>query len=219
MDPIHGSIGITELENRVLKSSEFQRLRYIRQLGNTHFVFPSAVHNRFSHSIGTMHLASKIFVALFRDHMDNEEVITLQKYFRLAALTHDIGHGPFSHLFEKISLNKWGKCKKFEEDHLLIDKIYQDKEILSKDLNHEFLSYLIIRSLFDNLNIDDYKGIEICQILNPAYKLSGNLHSCLNSVCEIIGSSKVHSLVKCLNACINGPFDVDRFDYRGFTGP
>lgn len=95
-DPLYGFIEITENEKAVIDSPPFQRLRGIKQLSTSYLVFPSAEHSRFSHSIGTMYLAGKIAERLGLDE-DKTEIL------RLGALLHDIGHGPFSHLFDRIS--------------------------------------------------------------------------------------------------------------------
>lgn len=93
-DCVYGFIGVTEKELKIINSPAFQRLRYIRQLGNTYLVYPSANHTRFEHSIGVMHLAGKMAEKL---KLDVEEI----ELVRISALLHDIGHGPFSHSFER----------------------------------------------------------------------------------------------------------------------
>ena len=59
-DAVHGDIELTELECRVIDTPQFQRLRKVRQLGASYLVFPSAVHTRFEHSVGTLHVAQRI---------------------------------------------------------------------------------------------------------------------------------------------------------------
>lgn len=94
-DSINGNIPITELEKEILEYPQFQRLRRIKQLGFTSLIYPGANHSRFEHSIGTMHLASKLAVEL---GLDDDEV----QLVRLAGMLHDIGHGPFSHVSESV---------------------------------------------------------------------------------------------------------------------
>ncbi|WP_339025257.1 HD domain-containing protein [Spiroplasma endosymbiont of Agriotes lineatus] len=99
-DSIYGNINVQEsVIIALINSKEFQRLRRILQLGGGQFVFPSAVHNRFSHSLGVYYLIDKIFKNSSFDNVSNEEK-TLTK---IAGLLHDLGHGPFSHSFEKVS--------------------------------------------------------------------------------------------------------------------
>lgn len=96
-DPIHRYIRFSQAEKDVIDSAAFQRLRRIRQLAGAHLVYPSAQHSRFEHSLGAMHIAGLACESLLaKGHIDNAEVV---EEIRLAALLHDIGHGPFSHLF------------------------------------------------------------------------------------------------------------------------
>jgi HD superfamily phosphohydrolase len=95
-DPLHGPIGITLKELEVIRTRAFQRLKNIKQLGTANFVYPGANHSRFEHSIGTMHLTSLVLNRLRDWDTSKEQTI------RLAALLHDIGHGPFSHTFEEL---------------------------------------------------------------------------------------------------------------------
>ncbi|MFQ5815435.1 MAG: HD domain-containing protein [Candidatus Hydrothermarchaeaceae archaeon] len=94
-DPIHGDIFLTELEMRIVDSLEFQRLRRIKQLGMTYLVYPSANHTRFEHSLGAMHVASRVAERL---QLPKDDAIKL----RVAALLHDAGHGPLSHTSEEL---------------------------------------------------------------------------------------------------------------------
>ncbi|MGI9010662.1 MAG: HD domain-containing protein [Nitrososphaeraceae archaeon] len=99
-DPIHKYIRITDLEKKLIDTEVFQRLRKIRQLAGAHLVYPSAQHTRFEHSIGTMHLAGLAAETLLdKGYITYKEDV---ESLRIAALLHDIGHGPFSHLFEEV---------------------------------------------------------------------------------------------------------------------
>ncbi|MDE1861319.1 MAG: HD domain-containing protein [Thaumarchaeota archaeon] len=102
VDPIHGFINVYNHEVPVIDCPVFQRLRRIRQLAGAHLVYPGAQHSRFEHSLGTMHIAGLASMMLEeKGQLDSDMVDNL----RLSALLHDIGHGPFSHLFEEV-LNK-----------------------------------------------------------------------------------------------------------------
>jgi HD superfamily phosphohydrolase len=97
-DPIHKFIRFTELEKKIIDSNVFQRLRRIKQLAGAHLVYPAAQHSRFEHSLGTMHVAGLAGEHLFSMGVIDKESI---QELRVASLLHDIGHGPFSHLFEE----------------------------------------------------------------------------------------------------------------------
>lgn len=104
-DPIHGFIGITETEAKIINSLPYQRLRRIKQLSGGHFVYPTAEHTRFGHCIGVMYLAGlsgrRLLGRLGLGDQKLQEV-------RIAGLLHDIGHGPFSHVFEEVLIEKRG---------------------------------------------------------------------------------------------------------------
>ncbi|MFW5700501.1 MAG: HD domain-containing protein [Cyclobacteriaceae bacterium] len=116
-DPIYNLISFNKKEDepliKILNTPEFQRLRRIRQLGLSGYTFPTSVHDRFSHSIGVAYLVEELYNSL--NVPDSIEVITpegdkeilnkkqLKLLLKLAGLLHDIGHGPFSHAFEKVT--------------------------------------------------------------------------------------------------------------------
>ena len=104
LDPIHGSIELNPAEVAVLDSAAYQRLRSIKQLGFSEFSFPGATHNRYLHSLGVCHLAGRAFDSIFRRFgIANDSVRKrLRQTVRLAALLHDIGHGPLSHTTEEV---------------------------------------------------------------------------------------------------------------------
>jgi HD superfamily phosphohydrolase len=105
-DPVHRYINFSAIEREIIDSPIFQRLRRIRQLAGAHLVYPSAQHSRFEHSLGTMHIAGYAGESLLRKgFIDGEDDV---QELRVAALLHDIGHGPFSHLFEEVLVSKCG---------------------------------------------------------------------------------------------------------------
>jgi len=103
-EPVHGFIHFNELESALIDSEPFQRLRYLHQLGISYLIYPGGTHTRFEHSLGTMHLGSKIFDQI----ADDEDRDYWRQMVCFAALAHDLGHLPFSHVGEKRLLGKRG---------------------------------------------------------------------------------------------------------------
>ena len=101
-DPVHGSIHITNETIPIIRHNFFQRLRNIKQLGFSEYVFPGATHTRFLHSIGVMHIGYQAFNTLFKGKLNSSEVIRLRETFTLGCLLHDIGHAPLSHSTETV---------------------------------------------------------------------------------------------------------------------
>jgi len=98
-DPVHGFIKIpSDLIYDLLEHPIFQRLRRIKQLGLTHYVYPGATHTRFQHTIGAVHLMSQAITHLRQ--RDTEISPEEEEAVLIAILLHDIGHGPFSHALE-----------------------------------------------------------------------------------------------------------------------
>ena len=133
-DPIHGFIKLSDTEKRLIDTQVFQRLRRIRQLAMTFLVYPGALHTRFDHSIGVMHVAGRICTKLRELNsikICDDEIDQV----RLAALLHDVGHGPFSHvseyLLDKYAPDAADKDKVREKIHekITVDIIRVDSEI------------------------------------------------------------------------------------------
>lgn len=97
VDSIHGDIHLNDTELAVIDTGSFQRLRQIKQLGMGHVTYPNATHTRFAHSLGTLGIMERVvkLEGISLDDKDKEDI-------RLAALLHDVGHYPYSHLMENI---------------------------------------------------------------------------------------------------------------------
>lgn len=110
-DPVHGFIDVSGDELKIIDSAPFQRLRNIRQLATTYLVYHGAEHTRFGHSIGVMHLTSRVFDSVINknptlfssDEKENcARVAWYRQLLRIIGLTHDLGHAPFSHASEEL---------------------------------------------------------------------------------------------------------------------
>ena len=102
-DPVHGYIKMTEVERELIDSPFLQRLRRIHQLAGSYLVYPGALHTRFEHVIGAMHVAGLIAESLTQASEMDEGMV---QEVRVAALLHDVGHGPFSHMYEEVLSEK-----------------------------------------------------------------------------------------------------------------
>ncbi|MCH8323499.1 MAG: HD domain-containing protein [Thaumarchaeota archaeon] len=169
IDPIHDFIRVSGPELKIIDNPIFQRLRRIRQLSGAHLTYPGAQHTRFEHSLGVMHISGQAGQALQEKGILKKDDI---ENLRLAALLHDIGHGPFSHLFEeilqekrKISHEEMGKriILKTEIGDLLSKSGY-DKKFITKlafgdsklQFMNEIISGMLSADMMDYLLRDGY---------------------------------------------------------------
>ena len=125
-DPIHGFIELSAWEKAIIDHPAFQRLRRIRQLGLSELIYPGTTHTRFEHSLGVMHIGTKMFHILqakCRDFLINELNFNTSGFdrdktiIRFACLLHDIGHSPFSHAGEDIMPTKSDGAHYTHEDY------------------------------------------------------------------------------------------------------
>jgi HD superfamily phosphohydrolase len=136
-DPILGYIYVTEAEKEIIDSYPVQRLRRLRQLAGAEYVYPGANHTRFEHCIGVMHLAGLMVENPYLSQLFSEEDYQM---IRIAALLHDVGHGPFSHVFEHLlvkflhktheDINVWIVQKSELKD--IIGKLGFDPDLMAK---------------------------------------------------------------------------------------
>ena len=189
VDPIHDFIRVYDHELKIIDNPIFQRLRRIRQLSGAHLTYPAAQHTRFEHSLGVMHIASQSGQAL------NEKGIlksTDIDVLRLAGLLHDIGHGPFSHLFEEVIQQKKFSHEDFGKEIILkseigdtLSKNGYDKRLVTKiafgdsklQYMNEIISGALSADMMDYLLRDGYfTGAEHAQIDHKRITQSLDVH-------------------------------------------
>lgn len=219
-DPIHGSIFISELERKLIDSAAFQRLKNIKQLGNVYQVFPGATHTRASHSIGVMHVAGLLFDSIFEKAFKSENpgvldaIKSIRKIVRLAGLLHDLGHGPYSHLFEHVYMT--AQVSELSADLKVPDSWLKAKfreSYFDSKLEHENYSYAMISWLSNNLKVT-IPAQDICSLLDDRFDCSKEFMKELEVITtEVYGCDSLDSLKQCLKSILSGEIDADRIDY------
>ncbi len=183
-DPVYGGIPLTDLEVQLLDTPIFQRLRGLKQLAFTNYVFPGADHSRFSHSLGVLFIMGLMTDFLKQNfNLSQDDVVKL----RTAALLHDIGHYPLSHLGESVygfiedSKNADTLIPDAEDSQLTNgNKLYQLASYHSKTAHHEHLgAYIVennteIKTLLENHELNP---VEISSIFTGQVGSSNNLYS------------------------------------------
>ena len=144
-DNIHGYITLNRVESRILETPYYQRLRWIRQLGFSFYIFPGATHTRHAHALGVLHTMDQMLKSIGKavpeeklfDVHNHEPATLFHRTMRLAAMLHDIGTFPFSHSIELAYINHWKKKNRLKKTKYIA--------------NHESLGSHIIR----NTDFDD----------------------------------------------------------------
>jgi hypothetical protein len=130
-DPVHSEIFLYPLEIIFSDTSYMQRLRYLSQLAGAEYVYPSATHTRFSHSLGVMHIAGLYSKKIYPNNHSKFRIL------RLAGFVHDIGHGPYSHQFDDVVYKKMG----YEDGH---------DEFREKIISYKMIDEII--KVYDGIN-------------------------------------------------------------------
>lgn len=188
-DNIHGYIELDPLCLNIIDSPEFQRLRNIKQLGACYYVFPNATHSRFEHSLGVSHLAKEMITNISFNqpelNITKEMIVNIQ----IAGLCHDLGHGPYSHLFDNHILfdNKSiNNIHEMRSCHLLEELVKNNtielsckqldiiKELIHpqnrKDLNLPDYMYQIVSNVFNGIDVDKFDYLKRdCYMLGLSY--------------------------------------------------
>lgn len=203
-DPVYGYIEVKSRYIPIINSAEFQRLRNIRQTGYAS-LYPSALHNRFVHSLGVFHLGkiamnylcSNIGNKLGEDFDNTYNLGQVKETFILSCLLHDIGHSPFSHTGESF----YNASTIFEQEfHDLLQSPDFDKDVEEKGTGkpHEAMSAIIGINLLEKMGYDFEKEFFARAIMGIEY-------SSREIKCQIRN---------CLISMLNGSLiDVDKLDY------
>ena len=158
-DPVHGAILLEPWELDVISTWEMLRLRYVRQLGPAHLVYPGATHTRFEHCIGTNFLAQKsIRVVNYCEDLDDACFIPLsqlldeyhQKLFRAGALLHDVGHPPTSHTIE-YALHSWAGLDHLDLGTFLIQNSSLNDTLVQNDIDPKDVVSILRRKGTDSI--------------------------------------------------------------------
>ena len=207
-DPIHGTILLSDAEHAVISSSFYQRLRSIKQLGFSEFSFPGATHNRYLHSLGVFHLAGLVFDNLFAkyDFGKPGKKDLWRQVVKLAALLHDVGHGPLSHTTEEVmpplaDLNV--KAYKNLRDDFDFDS---ESIIFDRKANHEDYSIKIITdsplSEILSKNFADFSPLHVACLIDKTLQHPDDFFV-----------DKDVDFRTILSQIVSSELDVDRMDY------
>jgi len=245
LDPLHGDIKLSEIEKWIIQHPIFTRLRRVKQNTFLYYVFPSANHTRFEHSIGVMHLAGKIFDSCkenFATGQKKKEKYSIkgdssfynlnnleerEEFFyqelRLAALLHDIGHGPLSHLFDKFAISKDAFLNIVEESSVLKNYYSGFEKLIEANKNkveHEIISCAFIFILIDELKTrhitDEHKFSPSAKVIIEslsAERIVKLIEPDFEKLAEFT-DSKDNNYTSFFSRIITSfPIDADRMDY------
>ena len=137
LDRVHEHVALPRIALDIMDTPEFQRLRGLKQLGFTSWLYPAATHTRFEHSIGVAHLANTMVKRIARRQPELGVTEADVQVVTVAGLCHDIGHGPFSHLFE-----------------VIVNKVRGERG--QPDFHHESMSVRLLSRVLDRLDLASY---------------------------------------------------------------
>ncbi|MEX2282558.1 MAG: hypothetical protein WEE89_08745, partial [Gemmatimonadota bacterium] len=203
-DPVVGRISLSKYEVFILDSPLLQRLRYIRQLGVAHFLFPTTGYSRFEHTIGARGRAVEMLEALRSRNKPETPPVSRTDHsyeaaLKLGALFHDVGHCAFSHVSEKFygPQSDIQNAITFLNEFMMIDGEISPSELISILI----VTSPVVRKLLDAsripINHSDLEGDKLQNFV----------------VCCIAGSSEATAPNSYLAQIINGPIDCDKLDY------
>ncbi|XP_046390256.1 deoxynucleoside triphosphate triphosphohydrolase SAMHD1-like [Ischnura elegans] len=131
-DSVHGHMEMHPLCVKIIDTPEFQRLRNIKQVGLTYLVYPGAAHNRFEHSLGVCYLAGEMVEALKKNQPDLNINEVDKLCVQIAGLCHDIGHGPFSHLWENFLKQKGLKWHHEDQSVVMFNHLLEKNDLIGE---------------------------------------------------------------------------------------
>jgi HD superfamily phosphohydrolase len=195
-DPVHGYVRITEVERELIDSPFIQRLRRIHQLAGAYLVYPGAIHTRFEHVVGAMHVAGQIAESLVAaSHLDADMV----QEVRVAALLHDVGHGPFSHMYEEVISEKEATSHEEISQRIITETAIRDtlnknglspkkmsdfavgrqrskppfmNEVIAGSLSADMMDYLPRDSYFTGV---EYGKVDVRRVIDSLHVAEGHL--------------------------------------------
>ncbi|KAF8665672.1 hypothetical protein AX16_000125 [Volvariella volvacea WC 439] len=145
-DPIHDYIPISPRVCAFIDTKQFQRLRSIKQLGTSYWVWPGASHNRFEHSLGVAYLARRLATHLQRNQPELKITDRDVECVEIAGLCHDLGHGPWSHVFDGLFLPAVLKDRVWHHEdgsELMFDYLVEENDIDITPEDAQFIKALI----------------------------------------------------------------------------
>ncbi|XP_023213067.1 deoxynucleoside triphosphate triphosphohydrolase SAMHD1-like isoform X2 [Centruroides sculpturatus] len=146
-DPVHGQISFDSLCLKIIDTQEFQRLRFLKQLGFVYTVYPGATNNRFEHSLGVAYLSKQFLLELRNNQPDLDITDAEIRCVQIAGLCHDLGHGPFSHFWE-----------------IFMEKSKEKRKNETQKWKHEDASIKIFNYIVKKYNLaDEFKKFGIDQ--------------------------------------------------------
>ncbi|EQC45344.1 HD domain-containing protein [Bacteriovorax sp. Seq25_V] len=199
-DPVHGSIHILKEEEPILKAEFFQRLRNIKQLGFSEYVFPGATHTRFIHSIGVMNIGNMAFDKLFRGKIITKDHLRVKQTFKLACLLHDIGHAPLSHSTESVMP---------QLSELKIPEMFLSAKDKSRDRQASHEDYTI-KAIADSSFAESFKEVE--KSFGVERRYIADLITGHTQTPEYFTLDKVNYF-PLLHQLVSSELDCDRMDY------
>ncbi|VVU95154.1 hypothetical protein CPAV1605_879 [seawater metagenome] len=187
-DNLHGYIEVSDLSKKIVDTHEFQRLKNIHQTGALYYVFPTAVHTRFEHSIGTYHLTGTLLQQIKSFQPELGLTDRLIELIKIGGLCHDLGHCSYSHTFDDLVLKKLS--------------FYDD---LGPEKHHEYRSLLLVKHIIKKYNIPiDDDEIQIIQdIIYPQE----------NKYDQWPEKYKIGKFLLDIVCNTRNNIDVDKFDY------